>query len=103
MNSLCCCPLFFIPGEDPGSSVEHYLLQRPTVHSGSRLKAGMTKKKFKLHHVKSIVGLIGALESDTLVNRRQNARCTIRGHENTEGLPCAGVRLDPLISRLVAL
>ena len=49
------CPLFVIPGEDPGTSVEHCLLQRPVVHSGSRLKARMTKK-FKLHRAESIRG-----------------------------------------------
>ncbi len=37
--------LFVIPGEDPGSSVEHRLFPRPVVDSGSRLKAGMTKKQ----------------------------------------------------------
>ena len=46
--------LFVIPGEDPGSSVEHCLLQRPAVRSGSRLKAQMTKRKVKLHRAESI-------------------------------------------------
>jgi hypothetical protein len=44
LNGLCFYPLFVIPGEDPGSIVEHCLFQRPAVHSGSRLKAGTTKK-----------------------------------------------------------
>jgi hypothetical protein len=39
--------LFVILGEDPGSIVEHCLLQRPTVHSGSRLKAGMTDREVR--------------------------------------------------------
>ena len=34
-----------IPGEDPGSSVDHRPLQWATVRTGSRLKAGMTKNK----------------------------------------------------------
>jgi hypothetical protein len=45
MNGLCCVPLFVIPSEDPGSSVEHCLLQRPAVHCGFRLKAGVTERK----------------------------------------------------------
>ena len=37
--------MYVIPGEDPGSSVDRRLLQMSAVRSGSRLKAGMTKKK----------------------------------------------------------
>jgi len=37
--------LFVIPGEDPGSSVDHRPLQWATVRTGSRLKAGMTEKQ----------------------------------------------------------
>ena len=39
--------IFVIPGEDPGSSIDHCYLQIPAVCAGSRLKAKSDKLKAK--------------------------------------------------------
>jgi hypothetical protein len=38
-------PLFVIPGEDPGSILQHCPLRSSLGHSGSRIKSGMTDSK----------------------------------------------------------
>jgi hypothetical protein len=38
-------PLFVIPGEDPGSILQHCPMRSSLSHSGSRIKSGMTDSK----------------------------------------------------------
>jgi len=76
MNGLCSCLLVVIPGEDPGSSVEHCLLQRPVVHFGSQLKAGMTKNSnFTVPNSSGVVAWHGGSKEQLL----DHPQCRAKG------------------------
>ena len=73
-------PFVVIPGEDPGSKVQHSPLQRPNARKGSRVKPGMTKiadptLQSRLHRSGSIVLLTPVLRAPVGISTIAAAVC----------------------------